>query len=337
MRLRAFLYAMGVLPSKTLDCRVVSIGNIIAGGTGKTPMTIFVAQRIRDMGYRVVVISRGYRGRLENTGGIVSDGKTIFQGPEAAGDEPYLMARVLRDIPVVVGKRRYEAGLLAVKRFKPDVIVLDDAFQHLRLRRDLDLVLLDSRRPYGNGHMLPRGLLREPPAAVRRAQAIIFTRSDPQAGIPATPESLPAQRPVFYAAHTPKIRTIQPGTGNLLTETKQISLLKGKRIVAFSGLADNAQFFDALRKVGCTLVHTFSFSDHQRYDDSDLDRIVETAQDKGADLVVTTFKDHVKIESGKHLPVTVVAVDAVIKLAGHEDRFSRLIAEALNLELKPQR
>ena len=117
MGLRARLYEKGVLPSKTLPCRVVSIGNLIAGGTGKTPMTIRVARMIRDMGYRVVVLSRGYRGRMEKTGGVVSDGGTIFKGPEDAGDEPYLMARILTGIPVVVGQRRYEAGMMAVKRF----------------------------------------------------------------------------------------------------------------------------------------------------------------------------------------------------------------------------
>ncbi len=178
MCLRARLYEKGVLPSKTLPCRVVSIGNLISGGTGKTPMTILVARMIRDMGCRVVVLSRGYRGRMEKTGGVVSDGRTIFKGPDDAGDEPYLMARVLTGIPVVVGQRRYEAGMMAVKRFKPDVIVLDDAFQHLRLKRDLNLVLLDSRSPFGNGHMLPRGLLREPLSALRRSHAVVYTRSE---------------------------------------------------------------------------------------------------------------------------------------------------------------
>ena len=186
IRIRARLYAAGVLPSKALLCRVISVGNIIAGGTGKTPMTIFVAQLLRDKGQRVVVLSRGYRGSMEASGGIVSDGERIFKGPDEAGDEPYLMARVLKGIPVVVGKRRYEAGMMAIARFQPDVIVLDDAFQHLRLKRDLDLVLLDCRSPWGNGYLLPRGLLREPLSALRRAHAIIFTRSR-QSGRPAIP------------------------------------------------------------------------------------------------------------------------------------------------------
>ncbi len=176
MRARARLYQDGILAARRLPCRVVSIGNITAGGTGKTPMTIRVAKMIRDQGYRVAVISRGYRGRLEKRGGIVSDGSTILVGPRDAGDEPYLMASLLEGIPVVVGSRRYEAGLLTVAHFRPHVIVLDDAFQHLRLQRDLNILLLDSRAPFGNGHVLPRGRLREPLRALGRAHVFVLTR-----------------------------------------------------------------------------------------------------------------------------------------------------------------
>ena len=330
MRVRARLYEKGVLPSKTLPCRVVSIGNIIAGGTGKTPMTILVSQRIRDLGYRVVVISRGYRGRMEDIGGIVSDGETIFKGPEDAGDEPYLMARILKGIPVVVGRRRYEAGMLAVKRFKPDVVVLDDAFQHLRLKRDLNLVLLDSRSPFANGDLLPRGLLREPVSALRRAHAVIFTRSN-QAVMPSILDALPARRPVFYTVHTPVIRKTRKGDGTFLTDATDINSLKGKKIVAFAGLADNDQFFDSLEQAGCMLEHKFSLADHHRYGGKDLDRIAATAKEKGADVIVTTFKDFVKIENYSHWPVALVAVDVNIKLSKDEDIFRNTLSDALSL------
>ena len=286
----------GVLPSKTLPCRVVSIGNLISGGTGKTPMTILVARMIRDMGYRVVVLSRGYRGRMEKTGGVVSDGRTIFKGPEDAGDEPYLMARILTGIPVLVGQRRYETGMMAVKRFKPDVIVLDDAFQHLRLKRDLNLVLLDSRSPFGNGHLLPRGLLREPLSALRRAHAVVYTRSEQALTAPIR-HRLPRHQPVFYTSHHPIIRKTDQEDGRFAYDASNISLLKGKKAVAFAGLADNAQFFDSLEQAGCVLVRRFSFPDHHRYGGNDWVRIAAAAGSKGADMVVTTAKDFVKIES----------------------------------------
>ena len=330
MGIRARLYEKGVFPTKTLPCRVVSIGNIIAGGTGKTPMTMLVAQRIRDLGYRVVVISRGYRGRMEATGGIVSDGRTIFKGPEDAGDEPYLMANMLTDIPVVVGRRRYEAGMLAVKRFKPDVIVLDDAFQHIRLKRDLNLVLLDSRSPFGNGHTLPRGLLREPVSALRRAHAVIFTRSN-KANTPSILGRLPAHRPVFYTDHTPVIRKSGPLNNAFLTETLEISNLKGKKAVAFAGLADNGQFFDSLKAAGCILLHHFSFADHYRYGCKDLDRIAEMAKKKCADVLVTTHKDFVKIENGyRQWPVALTVIDVTIRLFGDQSPFLDFLSNALD-------
>jgi tetraacyldisaccharide 4'-kinase len=328
MRLRARLYEQGVLASRTLPCRVVSIGNLISGGTGKTPMTIMVARMIRDLGYRVVVISRGYRGRLEDTGGIVSDGKTLFRGPEDAGDEPCLMARVLKGVPVVVGKRRFKAGMMAVERFKPDVIVLDDAFQHLRLKRDLNLVLLDSRLPYGNGYLLPRGILRESPLALRRAHAVIYTRSR-QAGAPSRPVTLPEPRPVFSVRHTPQIRNVGAQSGAFLSGSRDVSGLKGKNALAFAGLADNGQFFESLATIGCTLVHTFSFADHHRYGPGDLDEIARSAQVYQAEVVVTSLKDYVKIENHTSWPMALVVVDVDLQLLGAEKPFLDFLYAAL--------
>ncbi len=330
MGIRARLYETGLLLSASLPCRVVSIGNIIAGGTGKTPMTILVAQIIRDLGYRVVVISRGYRGRMEAAGGVVSDGHTILQGPDDAGDEPYLMARILKGIPVVVGKRRYETGLLALKRFKPDVVVLDDAFQHLRLKRDLNLVLLDGRRPFGNGHLLPRGLLREPVSALHRAHAVIFTRSD-QVHMRSIPDSLPRQLPVFYTKHVPVVRAINPGKDTFVTDATDMSILKDKKAVAFAGLADNAQFFNSLERAGCILAHTVSFADHHRYGFNDLDLIGKSAGKRDIDCLVTTFKDFVKIENGYKWPVALVAVDVDVQLTNAEDSFFEILEAALQV------
>jgi tetraacyldisaccharide 4'-kinase len=133
LKIRASGYKRGLLRSKKLPCKVISVGNITAGGTGKTPMTVFLARRIHQMGYRAAVISRGYRGRAEKSGGIVSNGREIFMGPQLAGDEPFMMATRLKtiEVPVLVGQDRYRSGLLALDKFNPDVIVLDDGFQHL--------------------------------------------------------------------------------------------------------------------------------------------------------------------------------------------------------------
>jgi tetraacyldisaccharide 4'-kinase len=291
-------------------------------------MTIFVAQRLRDQGYRVVVISRGYRGRMEASGGIVSDGRTILKGPEDAGDEPYLIARILKNIPVVVGRRRYLAGLLAVDHFTPDVIVLDDAFQHMHLKRDLDLVLLDARLPFGNGYLLPRGRLREPPSALRRAQVLILTRSNPSKAPPFA-DALFERLPVYHTRHHPVIRKMATPTESIQTGISDISLLRDKKVVAFSGLAENRRFLDTLQGAGCRLMHTIAFADHQRYTPGDLDRVVSASNKTGADVVATTYKDYVKIQHFKNLPSALAVIDVAIELIGDEKGFMKTISAGL--------
>ena len=178
LKLREFCYGRHILTPRRLPCNVISIGNITAGGTGKTPMTIYVAELLKTLGYRVAILSRGYKGGSEKEIRVVSDGQKILMTPTMAGDESYLMAIRLSDVPIVVGRNRFAAGSLAVKRFQPDVIVLDDAFQHVKLQRDIDLVLVDRAQPFGNGHVLPRGSLREPVSSLRRCAACILTRAD---------------------------------------------------------------------------------------------------------------------------------------------------------------
>lgn len=139
-------------------------------------MTIYLATMLRQMGHRVVILSRGYGGRAEKTGIVVSDGYEILCEPEVAGDEPFMMASKSRGVPVLVGGDRYKSGMRAISEFDPDTILLDDGFQHRRLRRDLDLVLVDADNMLGNGYLMPRGVLREPASSLERGNAIIFTR-----------------------------------------------------------------------------------------------------------------------------------------------------------------
>jgi tetraacyldisaccharide 4'-kinase len=311
LAIRAWLYQTGILKSRALPCPVVSIGNITAGGTGKTPMAIFVAQTINKLGYRAVVISRGYKGRMERLTGVVSDGRTVFLGPDDAGDEPYLIATALTDIPVVVGSDRYQAGRLAIDRFSPDIIVLDDAFQHLRLKRDIDIVLLDHHAPLGNGYVLPRGRMREPASALCRAHALVFTRCG-DAADPPLPPMAHHGRPVFHSIHVPVVQSVSPADGLPLNETSDFSALEGRKVVAFSGLADNDQFFDSLEQRGCRLVHQFAFADHHPYDEKDMQRIFQKAVTKGAEMLITTAKDWVKVQPVYRLPLPVTVVDARI-------------------------
>lgn len=330
MAIRARLYQTGLLQKKALPCRVVSIGNITAGGTGKTPMAIFVAQTIKKLGYRVAVISRGYKGRMERSTGVVSDGRSVFIGPVDAGDEPYLIATALTDIPVIVGSDRYQAGMLAIARFSPDVIVLDDAFQHLRLKRDLDIVLLDHHAPLGNGSVLPRGRLREPASALSRAHALVFTRCD-DAPRP-HPLPLPGHHgcPVFHSIHVPVIQSVSSADGFPFHATSDFSTLKGRKAVAFSGLADNHQFFDSLKQSGCRLVHQLAFADHHPYDEKDMQCIFQKAVTKGAEILITTAKDWVKVQPVYRLPLPVTVVDVRIGWKDDSPSFISFLSAALS-------
>ena len=149
LSLRAWAYRRGILPSHVLGRPVISVGNLTVGGTGKTPAVAMLAKYFISRGKRVAVLSRGYGGTLRETA-VVSDGERLFHSPAEAGDEPYLLASTVHGLMVVVGVNRWQGGRLALERLAPDLFILDDGFQHLRLKRDLDILLLDSSRPFGN-------------------------------------------------------------------------------------------------------------------------------------------------------------------------------------------
>jgi len=341
VKLRRIFYENGIFSSKRLPCPVISIGNIIVGGTGKTPMTIYVARVVKQLGYKVAIISRGYKGSAEKIGGIVNDGKVLLMTPENAGDEPYMMASTLKTVPVVVGKNRYKAGMLALRKFDPDVLVLDDAFQHLKIWRDIDLVLIDSRRPMGNGHLLPRGVLREPVSALLRADAIMLTRSD----APSDPQTIPYYlklkrylygKQTFKAYHIPYIHKVIRGEKSILGGNSETSLtfdsdfIKGRNAFVFSGLANNQDFHRILKGLKCIVINSLEFSDHHFYSGEDIKNITESAKRSGADCLITTEKDFVRIADINRWSVDLVVVGIEISLGPDADLFNTFIKSRLN-------
>ncbi|OGW22644.1 MAG: tetraacyldisaccharide 4'-kinase, partial [Nitrospinae bacterium RIFCSPLOWO2_12_FULL_47_7] len=174
--IRLWCYRLGIFPTRKLGCRVISIGNLTLGGTGKTPMTLWIAETLRDNGYKPAIISRGYGGLVTDGVHVVSDGQQILLSPEVAGDESFMMAERLKNIPVLTSRDRYTAGLYAIDRFDVDTVILDDGFQHLALHRDLNILLCDQKEPLGNGLLFPAGHLREPVQAFDRADVICLTR-----------------------------------------------------------------------------------------------------------------------------------------------------------------
>ena len=342
-RLRAEMYHRHIVKPKRLPCRVIAIGNITVGGTGKTPMTVFLTRLLQNLGYQPGVISRGYKGRAEKVGAVVSDGRKTLIGPDKAGDEPFLMACRLKNTPVAVGANRFAVGSMMLKEFNVDVIVLDDAYQHIKLARDLDLVLLDRSRPFGNGHLLPRGILREPVSGLERAHGFILTRSDAQSngngGI--SKESLKnmlPQRPIFETRHEPYFYQIEKGRSIPFEEVSNQSAsdafgtLQDRKVFAFSGIGRNDDFKRTVESINCRIAGFRFFDDHYNYSRNDTEQICRRAQDTGADLIMTTEKDHARLAHISSWPLDLAVVGVRISLVEHADAFEKFIQKRLTGE-----
>jgi tetraacyldisaccharide 4'-kinase len=318
-KLRASLYRIGILKAHRLPRPVISIGNITVGGTGKTPVTAYIARLLLEQGCRVAVLSRGYGGSLEGQTIVVSDGATVMLGPRECGDEPYLLASTVPGLMVVIGADRYAAGQLAMQQLVPDIFLLDDGFQHLRLSRDLNILLLDSTRPFGNGWTLPAGLLREAAEAAGRADVTILTRC-PEGAVVAP---LVSGKPVFAASH--RLVDAFPLPGG---DPVPLDALQGPKFLAFAGIAQPEFFFSALRDRGINVVRTLPFPDHADYDHTRVAEIKAALQSSAADYAITTEKDGVKL---KQLSAEIAAVTYVARLDIHIGKSSELLTLVRNL------
>ena len=336
IKMRTSLYKVNIIQSKRLPCFVISIGNITVGGTGKTPMTMYVADIIKTLGYKPVIVTRGYQGTYKESQAIVSDGKDFFLSVHEAGDEACMMAENL-NIPVVVGKNRYQAGMLAIKKFNPDVIILDDAFQHMALKRDLDLLLCDFNKPFGNSQLIPRGRLREPQGGVQRCDAVVLTRSDKKdesrqinsASIE-DPELL-KNKQVFHTRHFAFV-------ANYVNWQSSIEPAdSGTTGFLFSGIADNSDFQTTCKSMGVGIRGFAEFSDHHWYTRKDLIEIHEQYKESDADYLVTTQKDYIKIKeliSDQFPLVPLIILGVKIKFkTEHKDKFENLIKTKFNTYL----
>jgi tetraacyldisaccharide 4'-kinase len=343
MRLRWKLYEFGLFKTRSLPCRVISIGNLTLGGTGKTPLTIWLTNYIRSKGKEVAIVSRGYRAKDKSPVSIVSDGEDILLGPDEAGDEPFMMASNLPGIPLLIGKKRFPVGMRAIEDFSPDVVLLDDGYQHLGLARDLNLLLLRTVKPFGNGHVFPAGTLREPLSALKRADAFILTYAGEKTGPVMEEQWLFLQerfpnKPVFVSYCKPsyfyllnethmshgdekdnKNRTRDSRDGcpttnsdfiisrtgvspvrRVFRDEKKVhppSELMGRKALAFCGIAHPESFRKMLIRLGIDLLDFIAYHDHYDYHRGDLEKIEERAAGKGAEFIITTEKDAVKIET----------------------------------------
>lgn len=292
---------------KALPAPVISVGNLTVGGTGKTPMVIEIANEARRRGKDVAILSRGYKGRL--SGPVIVSCRT---GPliEAidVGDEPVLMAEKLHGIPVVVARDRYEAGVYAMRCFKekPDFFILDDGYQHWRLKRDLDILLISGLNPFGNRRLFPFGPLREPVEEIKRADIIVITMADKCKNLQDLINELrlyaPSQ-PIYLAKHVLKeiVRyKINENGYPSLYEIKSSDELRDKRFLAFAGIGNPESFRLTLEEAGLNVIDFVTFMDHHNYEVCDLKDLSDKAQEKEA-FLLTTEKDFVRTK-GKFPP-----------------------------------
>lgn len=322
VRVRNAGYTLGLLPAHRLPCRVVCVGNLTVGGTGKTPTVIAVARRLREAGRTVCVLLRGY-GRAGTAVEAVSDGRDILRDWRQAGDEAVLLAGSLPGVPVVVGGDRVEAGRLAVGRFGPHTILLDDGFQHRRLHRDVDVVLLDATDPFGGGRLLPLGCLREPVSALRRAHAILVTRTDQAGDLGSLRRRLGECAPgipVAWTIHQP-CRVVDLCSGR---EGPPESL-QGKRVLAVSGIANPDSFHRTLRQLGATPAKVLTFPDHHAFTREDRARMGSEARAAGAEYILTTEKDAVRLGADLPADAPTLALGIEVKIIEGGEALERLL------------
>lgn len=337
-RAKLWLYRHRILRDAHLGCMVIVVGNLTMGGTGKTPVVERLARVLQARGRKVGILSRGYKSKKEPMlhkawraithkdpapPKVVSDGKNVLLSSLIAGDEPYMLAKNLPGVCVVVDKDRVKAGHYAVKHFGVDTLILDDGFQYYRLKDHLQVLLIDKNNPFGNGHLIPRGILREPVEDLQRASYIFLTKSD---GVPdpALEEKIKAIRPgtdLIECTHAP-----QNLKGVFSPDQHPLSYLEGKRVACLSAIAVPESFEKFVAQHGAYIVSQSRFLDHHRFDQDELAEVFEEALEAGAEMIVTTEKDAVRIDENVRSPLPMYYLRVEIKILSGVDDFEEAVS-----------
>jgi len=313
---REWLYSRGVLASRALDCPVVAVGNLTVGGTGKTPAVELAVRTLRELGHKPAVLSRGH-GRRSQGVQVVADAAAIRLDAEEGGDEPFLLARRLPGTPVVVGSNRFEAGTLARARFGVTALVLDDGFQHRTLVKNLEIVMARALHPWGNGRLLPGGPLREPLESLARAHLVVATgarRAEDAGEVRATVERLAPGVPVLTAVHEPT-ECFESSAMRFVP----LSALGKARLLAFAGIGSPDGFTRTLGDTAVDVQGFERFGDHHWYTRDDLARLDRRAAETGAEGVITTEKDWVRLRALPPLKRPLYVLSVRLRLTSGED------------------
>ena len=333
MKTRRALYRSGRLHVHKLGAPVISVGNLTTGGTGKTPLVAWIARELAQTGQRVCILTRGYGRRNAGTRVVVSDGVEILSDAAQAGDEPLLLAETLKGLAAVISDAdRVSAARWAVEHLHSGVFVLDDGFQHLRVERNLNILTIDATNPWGNRKLFPAGILREPPSEMKRADCIVMTRADDPQRAEELRREIATQAPatpIFSSRmRLNATRRVPSNFAQTLIDPQEI---RASRIAAFCGLGNPESFFSLLRRSGYELAHTQIFRDHHRYTQSDIDGLVRESVARGAQILITTAKDEVKLRSLRfELPC--YAADIAIEI-DNAKQLKDLITEAATVRV----
>jgi tetraacyldisaccharide 4'-kinase len=313
MRARASLYERRVFRTHKIGKPVISIGNLTTGGTGKTPLVAAIAQHLANKGRRVCILTRGYSRENPGRRVVVSDGNQILTDVRQTGDEPLMLAEQLKGkAAVICDADRVSAAHFAEEKLASDVFILDDGFQNLRIERDVNVLAIDATNPWGNKHVLPAGILREPVKALRRADCVVLTRTDQsiEADLLKQIEKVTSAPVLSSRMVISEIRSIRSAGA---VQTK--SLVAGQPVAAFCAVG-NPQAFFGLLPADFDLSGTIAFRDHHQFTQSDIDRVTRVAIAHGAQALVTTAKDEVKLRALRFdLPCYVFDIEIEISSA----------------------
>ncbi|MCI5208209.1 MAG: tetraacyldisaccharide 4'-kinase [Candidatus Electrothrix sp. ATG2] len=313
MRLREYLYQKKIFKSFSFEVPVISVGNLTLGGTGKTPMVQYLARMLQENGYRPAIISRGYGGATKERINIVSDGKEIFLDANYVGDEPRMLAESLPGVLVLTGIVRRLPAAEAVK-MGADILLLDDGFQHMAIRRDIDIVLFNTDKLAGNSRVFPGGDLREPVNALNRCHVFVLTGSNEQnqqqaENFKAVLQKKFPDKPVFFSRNTPTGLVLQKTDGEKMPVLPEE--LADQRCFAFCGIARPEGFQHTLDTLNLKPVAFRSLPDHFSYASKTVRQLMAEAQQAGATSFLCTEKDLVKLRNIElHLPLYGVVMEA---------------------------
>jgi tetraacyldisaccharide 4'-kinase len=322
---RVLIYKCRIVRPKKLNAKVISVGNITLGGTGKTPLVLYLASELQKTGENIAILTRGYKRESKKQLDLWG-GKSNLSWKEV-GDEPYLLAQELPEVPVMVDKNRYKAGAFALRKYRSEFFLLDDGFQHWKLARDLDIVIIDSFDPFGGGKLFPAGYLREPVSSLKRADILLLNKSDCAINKENILDVLSRYNPCALVVES--VYQVVSINSVLDDSSMEIESVKGKKALAFSGIANHISFEKTLESIGIKKLKHFKFSDHYPYQEKDLEKIENEAIDLGADLILTTEKDMFRIPPSGESRVPIYWVKIELKITQGEKELWDLIKKKI--------